>query len=280
MKNSVQNNEIILSNTHDFSPEHTFECGQSFRWNRQSDGSYLGVAFGKAARVSLRDDGTAVISCSEEDFLGIWKTYFDLERDYSAVRSTVAIDDFMLKACSFGCGIKLLNQEKWEVLCSFIVSQCNNIPRIKGIIERLCSLYGNSFSFEDQEYFSFPGPEIIARLKPEDLAPLKSGYRADYIINAARAVDSGGLDLNRLSKCSCDEALKALKGVRGIGDKVASCVLLFGLNKLDAFPIDVWIKRTVTQQYGENFDPAVFGPYAGIAQQYMFYYSRSGNMEV
>ncbi len=178
MKYFAQNNEIIISGIKDFSLIHTFECGQSFRWNLQSDGSYLGVAFGKAARVSAQKSGLIVISGSEEDFLHIWKDYFDLERDYRAIRTTGAIDDYMRKACDFGSGIRILNPDNWEALCSFIISKCNNIPRIKGIIEKLCSLFGRGFSFENREYYAFPGPEILAPLKPDDLAPLRCGLQS------------------------------------------------------------------------------------------------------
>ncbi|MBQ9980347.1 MAG: DNA-3-methyladenine glycosylase 2 family protein [Oscillospiraceae bacterium] len=186
----------------------------------------------------------------------------------------------MKAACDFGKGIRILNQDSWEALCSFIISQCNNIPRIKGIINVLCEQWGKAIEFEGRRFYTFPGAEIIAALDESDLSPLRCGYRAEYIIKAARAVAGGEIDLEALKKCSDGEALSALKSLRGVGDKVANCVLLFGLHKLDSFPVDVWIRRTVREKYGRGFDPAAaFGQYAGIAQQYMFYYARSGESE-
>ena len=259
----------------DFDLRKTFECGQCFRWNEDDDGSYTGVAFGLAARIRS-ENGCISVSGTAENFMNVWKNYFDLDRRYSELRKNLCIDEYMQKATEFGAGIRILRQEPWEALCSFIISQCNNIPRIKGIIEKLCDMFGDPVPFEGGLRRAFPSAERLAPLTEADLEPLRCGYRAEYIINAARAVADGSLNLEELSLADSGTALQRLKELSGVGDKVASCVVLFGLGMIDAFPRDVWIKRAVAEQYGADFDESVFGGLAGLAQQYMFYHRRSG----
>ena len=271
--------EVEVAGVCDFDLERIFECGQCFRWDADENGEYTGVALGRAARI--RKCGQSVfISGTAAEFLSIWRDYFDLERDYAAIRRVLAVDDFMEKACEFGTGIRILRQDRWEALCSFIISQCNNIPRIKKIISALCEEFGDKFTFEGRDMYTFPAPQRLACLQPENLAPIRCGYRAEYIIDAARMVEGGTLDLEALSKLSPPEARAELKKVRGVGDKVADCAVLFGLHMLDAFPVDVWMKRAVAKNYGKGFDPAIFSPYAGVAQQYIFHYTRVGQLTV
>ena len=263
----------------DFDLKRIFECGQCFRWNEEPDGSYTGVALDRAARISKRD-GVVTISGTKEDFSEVWREYFDLDRDYGSIRRRLCIDDYMLRATEFGAGIRILRQDRWEALCSFIISQCNNIPRIKGIVERLCALYGEPLDFEGRQYYTFPPASRLAALTAEELAPIRAGYRADYIIRAARDVDSGEIDLEELSAMDLDGARRALMAMRGVGKKVADCVILFGLRIPTAFPMDTWMKKAVAEHYGKDFDPGIFGEYAGLAQQYMFYYQRENSKGV
>ncbi len=260
----------------DFDLKKIFECGQCFRWNREPDGSYTGVALGRAARIR-RDGEKIFISGDERDLKTLWHGYFDLERDYRTLRQAVCVDDYMRSASDFGAGIRILNQDRWETLCSFIISQCNNIPRIKKIVETLCREFGEETYLEDRRFYTFPGAERIAALEPEDLAPLRCGYRAPYIIATARAVASGELDLEALSKTDLATAKKALTALPGIGEKVANCVILFSLRIGSAFPVDVWMKKALAEHYPDGFDSAVFGENAGLAQQYMFYYQRESS---
>jgi len=239
-------------------------------------GEYTGVAFGRVVRLRYRGD-SVFISGTVEDFETVWFDYFDLGRDYAKIREGLCVDEFMKKATEFGAGIRILRQDKWEALCSFIISQCNNIPRIKKIITTLCREFGESIGFEGKTYYAFPSASRIATLSVDDLAPLRCGYRAPYILNAAKAIASGELDLEALSRSTAESARTALKKQHGVGDKVADCVLLFGLGKMDAFPLDVWMKRAVAEHYGPGFDPGIFTPYAGLAQQYIFYYTRCGD---
>ena len=272
--------EVEITDISEFDLVKTFECGQCFRWDADENGVYSGVAYGRAA--SLRRVGSSVfISGSLADFDALWRHYFDLDRDYGEIQRKLCIDGYMREAVEFGSGIRILRQDSWEALCSFIISQCNNIPRIKRIIATVCREFGERLVFEaaphNAIFYSFPSTERLAGLSEDDLAPLRCGYRAEYILNAARAVAEGTLNLDVLARGAPEQARLALKALRGVGDKVADCTLLFGLNMLDAFPLDVWMKRAVAKRFGPGFDPGIFSPYAGLAQQYIYYHARSSN---
>jgi N-glycosylase/DNA lyase len=270
--------EIEISEVSDFNIKRIFECGQCFRWNSEDGEAYAGVALGRAARVRS-EGGRVYITGDISGFEDVWREYFDLDFDYGQARRALAIDDYMREAAEFGAGIRILRQDKWEALCSFIISQCNNIPRIKKIVETLCLKFGDGFELDGRTYHAFPPPERVAALSERDLAPLRCGYRAPYILGAARAVAGGELDLEALARGDPAEASRALKTLRGVGDKVACCVALFGLHMLDVFPVDTWMKKVIRGRYGGKLDPAVFGGYAGLAQQYMFYHARETGME-
>jgi len=278
MRAAQAGGEVRISGVADFDPVHIFECGQCFRWNMREDGSYVGVAMGRAARVRT-ESGDVFISGTLRDYEDIWRGYFDMDCDYAAIRRRVAVDDYMKRASDFGAGIRILRQDRWEALCSFIISQCNNIPRIKGIVERLCALCGDVTEFMGETFYTFPDAETVASLSEKELASLRCGYRAPYISAAAQAVRDGALDLDALALTDCETARSALKKLPGVGDKVANCVVLFGLHMVDAFPIDTWMKKTISEHYPDGFSPSVFSPYAGVAQQYMFYFARSGGDE-
>ena len=266
--------ETEITGIDGFDLEQTFECGQCFRWNCDESGAYTGVAMGKAARLR-KDGGSFFITGTPDELDAVWRAYFDLDRNYETVRRTLCVDDFMTQCAQYGAGIRILKQDKWEALCTFILSQCNNIPRIKQIVERFCTLYGEPVSLDGKTCYTFPTAEKTAGLSQEELLPLRCGYRAPYVLNAARAVTEGRIDLEALADSEPETAVKALKKLDGVGDKVAQCAVLFGLHMLDAFPIDTWIKKAISENYGKTFDPAVFSPYAGIAQQYIFHYTRN-----
>lgn len=249
----------------------TFECGQCFRWNSDENGVYTGIAMGFPARVWAEEGSVYIRSSASEAF---WREYFDLERDYAAA-SRFQGGEYLDECVRYGMGIRILRQEPWEALCSFIISQCNNITRIKGIVERLCALWGDEIYFEGERFHAFPPAERIAMLEVEELAPLRCGYRAPYIISAARTVSRGDICLEELIDCDGAAAKKALLSLEGVGDKVANCVVLFGLRHMEAFPIDVWIRRALKEHFPPDFDPDTLGQYAGLAQQYIFYYARN-----
>lgn len=270
--------KIYLGTLREIDPIKTFECGQCFRWNADEKGDYWGVARGRAAKVVTEGEEVYIIT-TQYDYDHIWKQYLDMDRDYESIRLGFDGGEYLTKCAEFGAGIRILQQERWEALCSFIISQCNNIPRIKGIVEKLCLGWGEKIEFEGREFYSFPSPETIAALETEDLAPIRSGYRAEYIVTAAKAIVSGNLDLEALAAANADAALKGLLSIKGVGVKVANCALLFGLGHMEAFPIDVWMKRALKEHFAPDFDPKSLGEYAGLAQQYIFYYARSGGGE-
>ncbi len=248
----------------------TFDCGQCFRFE-PVEGGVAGIAMGKRIVFKALEDGVLLEGVSEEDYQGLWKSYLDMDRDYDAVNKTLAAMDKVKWAAECGYGIHILNQEPWEALCSFIISQNNNIPRIKKIIEKLCLMYGEKIA---EGLYAFPTPKSLAEAEEEELRQSGCGFRARYIKEAARAVYEGAVDLEELKALPYEEAFKRLTALKGVGPKVANCVLLFGLGHTEAFPVDVWIKRVLIKYFDEDFDPAVFGKDAGIAQQYLFYGER------
>mgnify|MGYP004668980767 CR=1 FL=1 len=254
-----------------FSLAQTFECGQCFRWEALGEEHYRGVAFGKSLELAYKD-GILYLDCGMDEFEQIWKHYFDLERDYAAIRKSVSIDKQTEACVRYGAGIRILHQDPWETLCSFILSQCNNIPRIRLIVSRLCKNFGEQI---EPGIYSFPSAQKLAQLDIGELECLRCGYRAPYLLAAARAVVNGELDFTKLPALGLEEARSALTLLPGVGSKVADCMLLYGLHRLDAFPVDTWMKKAIAALYGAGFDPAsAFGPYAGVAQQYIFYHSR------
>lgn len=254
----------------DFDPAETLDCGQAFRWEELPDGSWQGVAFGR--QLSLKKDGDKLrLDCTQEDFDNIWKTYFDLDTDYGEIKDRLsAMDPVLKEAVGYAPGIRILRQEPWEAICSFIISQNNNIPRIKGIIKRFCELFGQEIS---PGLYSFPKAEDIAKLTVEDLAPIRSGFRAKYIIAAAQKAAEDENFIPSIYSLPIDEARKALQTIKGIGPKVADCALLYGFHRTDCFPVDVWMKRAM-EVLLPGRDPTEFGHDAGMAQQYIFHYSR------
>jgi len=263
---------VELTGRNRFNPIHTFECGQCFRWRPQADGSYLGVAFGQAARI-WEDGDHLCISGTLDDYERVWRGYFDLDRDYEALDRLMPEVDILQQSLSFGRGLHILAQEPWEALCTFILSQCNNIPRIRTMTEALCSRFGEPVDYEGCTLYAFPSPERIAALSLDALAPIRAGYRSKYLLSAARRIVDG-FDLDSLRQADSKTAREQLLSFDGVGIKVADCMLLFGLGKLDAFPVDTWIKKALFI-YSEQINPADFGNYAGIVQQYLFYYARS-----
>jgi len=249
--------------------KNTFECGQCFRWNENADGSFSGIVGDRYARI-YRDGEFIVIENADESDYHIWERYLDLDECYDEMRKAiVSLDSRLECAVSSIDGIRILRQEPWEALCSFIISQNNNIPRIKGIVERLCKNFGD----EIENGYTFPSAERLAFLSADDLAPLRAGFRARYIIDAAGKVSSGEVELEKMYSAPLEECRKELMKITGVGAKVAECTLLYGFHRLEAFPVDVWMKKALSTLFS-GVSPENLGQYAGIAQQYIFHYSR------
>jgi len=269
-----KNNSIILENTTDFDLTATFECGQCFRFDRLDDSTYFGVACGH--EITLSQDGKTITlyNTKKSLFDDFWFDFFDLGRDYAKIRKELAQSDPVLKEASrFAPGIRILKQNPWEALCSFIISQQKQIPNIKNIIAKMSEAFGNKID----KSFSFPSAETLAKLKSEDIAFLKLGYRDKYVLKAASMVANGEINLENIKEMPVCDARAQLKTISGVGTKVADCTLLYGMQRLDVSPIDTWMKKA--EKLYEGGFTFLQSPYAGIAQQYLFYYMRANKIK-
>ncbi len=277
---------VKLGGCGNYSVQKTFDCGQCFRFSEvRSKHNYAvgGVAYGKYV-IFAQDtpDDITIYGATDKDFESIWKNYLALNVDYDdidrAIENALAppYDCVMRAAVEASRGIRILRQEPFETLCSFIISQNNNIPRIKKIVAAMCEKYGSPISVDSSKIeYAFPTAEALVNAGEEGIFALKTGFRAKYILDCAEKIASGNLNLNEISTESSYEKSKlSLMSVKGVGEKVASCALLFGFGKTEAFPIDVWIRRIIDTRFGGSLDHTLFGKNAGIAQQYMFYYER------
>ncbi len=256
----------------DFSLADTLNCGQAFRWEPEGNG-YQGIV-GKRLLKVCQDKEKLILFGIEEEDLPFWESYFDLKGPYASCKTLYQSDPVLKFACEFSGGITILRQDPWEVLCSFIISQNNNIPRIKGIVKRLCETFGNPL---ENGNFSFPSPQRLSAETLDNLSVLRAGFRAKYILDAAQKVTEGSVDLKKIALLPYIEAKNSLMQIMGVGPKVADCALLYGFHRLEAFPTDVWIKR-VMKCYYPNGLPEQFLKTAGVAQQYLFHAVRCGKL--
>lgn len=262
MNYKVLGNDIVLYEP-DLILSETLDCGQAFRWELIGENTYSGYYIDTPLIISGCDGEFVFKDTSEETFLNVWVNYFDLETDYSEYKRVYSSDETLLKACEYSKGIRLLRQDAWESLISYIFSSNNNIPRIKGIIKRLVEHYG-----------CFPDAQTLAKETPQSLEFLRSGFRAKYVIDAAQKVLCKEVDLEKCRTLSLDDARQELMKIKGVGPKVADCVMLYGLHKTDAFPVDVWIKRAMENYYPNGLPECALGS-EGIAQLYIFNYIRN-----
>ncbi len=262
--------KLTFENIYPFDLSQTLDCGQSFRWVENKDGTFTGVVKDVVANAKY-ENGTLTIQSESELDKKLWESYFDLSLDYGKIKDDLAkMHPVLAEASAYAGGIRILNQEPFEALITFIISQNNNIGRIKGIVERLCENFGEKIA---DGYYTFPSAEKLATLTPDDLAVIRAGFRHRYIIDAAQRVHSGEIDLEKLRTMDYFDAQKELMKITGVGVKVADCVLLYGLHRLESFPLDVWMKRALSVLF-EGYTGDEFGLYGGIAQQYIFHYSR------
>ena len=285
----MKEQKLVLKNIDSFKLEDIFECGQCFRWDRQEDGSYIGVIKNGVLKVSKHGKSVAFEGVLEGDINSIVYDYFDLETNYNDFKDRLSkIDDNMKRSIEFGNGIRILNQDLWEMVISFIISANNNIPRIKGIINRISEKVGQKVTWNGKDYFLFPSPEELSKLSVADLRALGTGFRDKRIYNTTQMVINKEINLDSLIKIkSTEEIRNELLKLDGVGEKVADCILLFALHRFDTFPVDVWVRRVMNVLYIHNEDEAkvnkkqirevaysLFGEIEGIAQQYLFYWAR------
>ncbi len=276
----------ILENFQSFEPVHIFECGQCFRWNKQENNSYTGIVKNNVINVKKENERVIFIGNCNEDIKTICIDYFDLNKNYENIKTELSkIDNYLANSIKYGNGIRILHQDLWETLISFIISANNNIPRIKTIIERISKTYGNKLIFQDKEYYAFPTPEELANVTVQDFRNLGLGFRDVRVYETVQKTLRKDIDLEQLEKEKDAETLRnKLLEIPGVGPKVADCIMLFSLKRYEVFPVDVWVRRVISELYFENveqkpqtiqkFAKEQYGNLAGLAQQYLFYWRR------
>ncbi len=291
MKITEVENGLILEDVKDFDAKHIFECGQCFRWAKQEDGSYTGVACGRVLNVrSDYDKGIVVLdNTNMSEFQNVWYDYFDLGRDYGAIKETLAKDPVLDMAIKYGRGIRILKQEPWEMLISYIISANNRIPMIARSIRLISEMYGKQLQYRGKAYYAFPAPSELGKAGMEEMSAWKVGFRDKYLYQAIGMVNSGVINLGEIAAMDIDSARKELMSIPGVGPKVADCIMLFSMQKHRAYPIDVWVKRVteyffvgrdVKMKEIQQFAQEKFGELAGFAQEYLFYYAREQKINV
>ena len=286
----MQQQKYILKNISSFEPKHIFECGQCFRWDGESDGSYTGIVKNNVINVKKVDNEVIFSSFGADNLEKLVIDYFDLNRNYEEIKTSLSkVDEYLENSIKYGSGIRILNQDLWETIISFIISANNNIPRIKGIINRLSYKYGNKIEWKGKEYYTFPTVEELSKATVEDLRKAGLGFRDVRVFDTTKKILEKQVDLEELHKEKDTKKVReTLLTLSGVGPKVADCILLFStLKRFDVFPIDVWVRRVMNDLYIKNEDESKvnkkeieklakekYGDLEGIAQQYLFYWKR------
>lgn len=286
----MKEQKYILKNQNSFELKDIFECGQCFRWNEQKDGSYTGVIKNAIINVKKENENIIFAGKCKENIKDIVEDYFDLNTNYEEIKQKLSnIDEYLKTSVEYGKGIRILNQDLWETIISFIISANNNIPRIKGIIERLSQKYGNEIEWNGEKYYTFPTPEQLKDVTVEEYRKLGLGFRDIRLYETTKMILSKEIDLKKLRENSnTQEVRNELLKLSGVGPKVADCILLFSdLKRFDVFPIDVWVRRVMNDLYIKEDDETKvskvkiekiaqekFGDIKGLAQQYLFYWRR------
>ena len=285
----MKEQKYIIENQESFELKDIFECGQCFRWNENEDGTYTGVINKGVLTVEKQDKKIIFTGVLDGDIEKIVRFYFDLDRNYEEIKAQLSnIDKYLKTSVEYGKGIRILNQDLWDTIISFIISANNNIPRINGIIERISEKYGTEIEWNGKKYYTFPTPEQLSQATVEDLRTLGTGFRDVRIYETTRKVLRGEVNLNEIVKKDTITARDELLTLSGVGPKVADCILLFStLKRFDVFPIDVWVRRVINELYIKNEDEnkvskkeimkiaeQKFGAIQGLAQQYLFYWKR------
>ena len=277
-KKREERRKMLLTVDDDFDLEKIADSGQCFRWEPRGGDCWRVVHGNDCLYIAREFPGEYTLSCTEEEFRTVWRPYFDLDTDYAAIRRRIdpEKDAFLYAASESGKGIRILRQDPWEITVSFLISQNRSIGLIRRSVETLCRLAGTERrDCRGEVYHTFPGPEAIAAMSAEDLAPCRLGYRDKYVLAAAKAACGGSFSIARLRSLEDEALLRELQTVYGIGPKVASCIALFGFHRLNAFPADTWIKKALEKKYPAGFPWEEYRPYSGVYQQYIFAYCRA-----
>lgn len=290
-----ENDKIILKDVKNFNIKQILECGQCFRWEKVNDNNYIGVAFGKVIEVLQEGNNVTIYNSNKNDFENIWFNYFDLDRDYDKIKEGLANDEILTKSVEYGYGIRLLNQDPFELLISFIISARNSIPSIMKTIKKISEKWGEAIQYKGKTYYTFPTPEQLKDATLDEIKDTGASFRSKYILDTIARVNEASengnkdYDLEYIKTLPADECHKALQNFMGVGAKVADCIMLFSMSKYSAFPVDVWVKRAMMHFYGAEdgslnkiriFARNKFGELSGFAQQYLFYYARENKIKV
>lgn len=295
----LDDNSIMIKGVKNFNIKQILECGQCFRWEKISDTNYIIVAYRRVIEVVQNGDDVTIYNTNLNDFEDIWREYFDLDRDYSKIKEELSKDELLSKSVDFGYGIRILNQEPFEILISFIVSARNSIPAIMKTIKKISERWGDELHYKGNTYYAFPTPEQVKEATLDEIKETGASFRSKYILDTIARVnealenpDNEELkiyDLDYIKSLDADECHLALQKFMGVGAKVADCIMLFSMAKHSAFPVDVWIKRAMIHFYLAPdvslnkirvFGRDKFGELSGLAQQYLFYYARENNIKV
>jgi N-glycosylase/DNA lyase len=289
MKVVYENENIYIKEILDFDLEQTLECGQCFHFHKIRDNEYIVIAYNHMLHIAQKDNELCFYNTTMDDYENIWKEYFDIERDYGKIkRYLMTNDELLIPAIEAKSGIRILKQEFSETLMSFIISQTKQIPQIKQVVRTISERYGEFLGeFEGEKFYSFPNIDKLKNISREEFIECKVGFRADYLVAAANYL-SDEMNEEYFKGYTYEEAKKELTAIKGVGEKVANCVLLFALGYRNAFPVDVWIKRTMEDIYFKKETPIKviqqyadekYGEYGGYAQQYLFFYGKSSKKE-
>ncbi|MCE5222002.1 MAG: 8-oxoguanine DNA glycosylase [Clostridium sp.] len=296
---------VVIEDVKNFKLKHIFECGQIFRFEEIEENHFIVIAFGEL--IEVKEDGNNIIlyNATEKDVNEIWIKYFDLDRDYSEIKEELSKDSLLKESIGFGYGVRVLNQDPFEMLLSFIISARNNIPSIKKTVNKISEKWGKEINYKGQTYYAFPNINEIKDATLEEIQETGASFRSKYIIDTIKNVydsvkenkDLNEIDANQYLKYNLDyikslnddECHSALQEFKGVGAKVADCIMLFSMEKTSAFPVDVWVKRAMIHFYGAEdsslnkiriFARNKFGELAGFAQQYLFYYARENKIKI
>lgn len=280
-----KDNIVIVENICDFNLNQIFESGQGFRWKKQNDNSYTGVVKGKVINVSQIEDTLYLKNTNMNDFKNIWYKYFALDIDYSDIKDKIIKMDSNLKpALEFGYGLRILDLDEWEMLITFILSTNNSIQMVTKVIDILCERYGDYIGeYQGEKYYTFPTPNKLASLSLDELRKCSTGFRDKYIKSVSEVISNNQFDLYALSNIDTNSCINSLKTLNGVGMKVADCIAMFSMRKRDIFPVDIWMKRVMTELYLDEdmsvpkirtFAIDKFGDLSSYVQHYLFYYAR------
>ena len=290
-----QGDSVVIKGVENFAIKQILECGQCFRWQKITDEDYIVVSNRRVIEIIQNGDEVTIHNTTLEDFNNIWFEYFDLGRDYSKIKDELSKDEILKKSVDYGYGIRILSQEPFELVISFIISARNSIPSIKKTIKKISERWGKEIEYNGEKFYTFPTPEMLKDATEDDIRETGASFRSKYIVdtvfNINKDLDNidGVYNLKRIASLSDDECHTALQEFKGVGAKVADCIMLFSMKKYSAFPVDVWVKRAMMHFYNAKegslnkiriFARDKFKDLSGFAQQYLFYYARENNIKI